>query len=1185
MPHGPRAEGERSVAAGQIFGDVDTGDKYFGGNYTRLHDAYLDVQMQEIFRKAEHFTGREWLVEEVDAFMRDHDRGYFVLEAEAGLGKSTFLAWLARERRYVRHFCELTPGQEGVELALKNLAAQLILAYEIAPYAAEGFLPDITGQPSSLQRLLRTVSDKRREGEKVVLVVDALEEAGTPVNQNVLGLPKSLPEGVFFIVSQRPVQVELRVDSSTTPRQPVRLEAENENNLDDVRRFLEEAARRQLVAQALQEGDYTPERFAATLLGKSHGIWVYLYFVIDEIERGAQTPLQLETLPDGLAQYFAGYWRQWREDADKWYKTYLPLLTTLAAARESVTLEQLSDWADVQEPVQRLDRLLSEQWRPFVLKAKQGQQDNYHFYHATLQDFFEGRMGRERLRTTAEVEFIDELSKATREAHRRIAKSYLASWGGLERGLPALAQPGPQSTHDGYAFRQLSTHLRRAGEREDLFSLVDNDAWYSAQTGVDLNSANYVNDLNQAWSAAEEVDTEEIERKRVAPLLGREIRCALGIASLRTLSHKIPPALLVALVENNQWTQSDALAAARQYTDRAMQSVTLAALIPLLDEPLKSEVLKELLVAMRAIENEQRRADVMGALAPSLAPYLPGPLKKQVIGEALLSARTVKSAALRATTLARLVPHLDEPLKSDVLREVSASAREYRGAKVDALVALATSLDEPQRSEVLKEELMAPALYYEPPRGDLLKEVLRIVREGSDGCRKVKAMRALVPYLDDAQRRDLLVEALDAAGTIRYDERERIDAVATLAPWLAEAGYCREALSTARSIPTSSRADALAEVVPWLDTSLRGDVLKEALEAVWTIGDSRDRANALAILVPHLARTRHLRETLAAQRAIVEAHWQERTLSGLVYRLAGRGEYELPSLLAGLSIRVARQGAYLLALASGLIGLVAFLFWVNYSTRLSGFAFAATIIGLVATFLVGERVWKLLVGLLVLKAQEIRTVPAWLRMLAVNAPSILIWLIVAANILWPFTFLARDDIPLTVKWEWIGGAIVFIAYFLLIFRREVWSSLRATWGGLMIPAVGVVVLAITVLVFSARIGWTWYFAALALLLFLGWVGLTTMLAPTWRDLARLITAIGLMIASPWHRYGNAEPAEGDRTGLYKRWRETLHGPAARTRSDLLQALLAYSPDLVSLGGPQAQVQTSRAIREVGYRLP
>src|SRR5438552_1248656 len=49
------------------------------------------------------FVGREWLRAKLQKFLAEHDRGYFVLEAEAGLGKSAFLADLVAREAYVHH--------------------------------------------------------------------------------------------------------------------------------------------------------------------------------------------------------------------------------------------------------------------------------------------------------------------------------------------------------------------------------------------------------------------------------------------------------------------------------------------------------------------------------------------------------------------------------------------------------------------------------------------------------------------------------------------------------------------------------------------------------------------------------------------------------------------------------------------------------------------------------------------------------------------------------------------------------------------------------------------------------------------------------------------------------------------------------------------------------------------------
>ena len=72
----------------------------------RLIDAYISPRSVFERLQLDRFVGRTWLVDKVDAFLRDNDRGYFILEANAGLGKTAFLAYLVRERGYIQLFAE-----------------------------------------------------------------------------------------------------------------------------------------------------------------------------------------------------------------------------------------------------------------------------------------------------------------------------------------------------------------------------------------------------------------------------------------------------------------------------------------------------------------------------------------------------------------------------------------------------------------------------------------------------------------------------------------------------------------------------------------------------------------------------------------------------------------------------------------------------------------------------------------------------------------------------------------------------------------------------------------------------------------------------------------------------------------------------------------------------------------------
>jgi len=93
-----------------------------------------------------------------------------------------------------------------------------------------------------------------------------------------------------------------------------------------------------------------------------------------EIERGERSPLDLDTLPEGLPEYYASYWARWRKK-EEWYDLYLPILTALAAAQESSTLDRILDWAGIEAQGRersRLRSILKEQWRPFLAVSGEG---------------------------------------------------------------------------------------------------------------------------------------------------------------------------------------------------------------------------------------------------------------------------------------------------------------------------------------------------------------------------------------------------------------------------------------------------------------------------------------------------------------------------------------------------------------------------------------------------------------------------------------------------------------------------------------------------------------------------------------------------------------------------------------------------------------------------------------------
>ena len=115
---------ESDVSAGTFVGRDQINN--FTGPYARL--AVLYRTPQHIFddMDVKGFIGRENVKRAIDAFIEDNRAGAFIIEGEAGLGKTTLMAHLVYTRGYAHIFGQEFTGLDGHVEAARWLAAQLI---------------------------------------------------------------------------------------------------------------------------------------------------------------------------------------------------------------------------------------------------------------------------------------------------------------------------------------------------------------------------------------------------------------------------------------------------------------------------------------------------------------------------------------------------------------------------------------------------------------------------------------------------------------------------------------------------------------------------------------------------------------------------------------------------------------------------------------------------------------------------------------------------------------------------------------------------------------------------------------------------------------------------------------------------------------------------------------------------
>ncbi|HEX4955367.1 MAG TPA: CHAT domain-containing protein [Thermoanaerobaculia bacterium] len=334
------------------------------------------------------FVGRSFVWEAVEGFTRRHPSGYLFVRGEPGIGKSALLAQLVRLHRYPHHFNSRREGVVRPESFLAYLSAQLIERFRL-PYGA---LPrEATRDGGFLLRVLAESAQKLAVGEKLLIAVDALDEAETehqPARSTPLFLPEFLPDGVFFLIASRPLD-PARWPLVRADQEILELEEGSPQNLADVRRYVEtrlgrEGIRAYRARHGLSEGTFIEE-----MVGRSEGNFMYLSYVLPAIEEGALVDRELSTLPTGLDRYYRDHWQRMKgRDLEAWQAGPLRILATLTLMPRPVSFQLLCRFVGARRSVvvQALD-----EWRPFLHVQKGSDAPTaapfYSVYHQSFRDF------------------------------------------------------------------------------------------------------------------------------------------------------------------------------------------------------------------------------------------------------------------------------------------------------------------------------------------------------------------------------------------------------------------------------------------------------------------------------------------------------------------------------------------------------------------------------------------------------------------------------------------------------------------------------------------------------------------------------------------------------------------------------------------------------------------------------
>ncbi|WP_189298896.1 ATP-binding protein [Streptomyces albospinus] len=332
-----------------------------------------------INERTQGFVGRAFVFEAFERFTQENTRGYFLVRAKPGLGKTAVAAELVRRTGHIHHFNVRAEGINRADMFLRSVCAQIIAAYSL-PFTD---LPPDTGRDAGfLSALLDQVSNRLRDGERCVIVVDGLDEADTSDHElaNVLFLPTLLPRRTYIFATFREASpVQLRIDCEQLS---LNIEASSEENLADIREYVRAAASR--ASAFITTERLTTDDFVNLLTDRSEGNFMFLRHVIPEVIHGRYDANQI---PRGLENYYEDQWRLMRSSGKM--EDYLPVLMALTAIDGPLTIRAISEFAGISD--QFRIRTALDQWGQFLDKDKieldQRAQTRYRIYHQSFRDF------------------------------------------------------------------------------------------------------------------------------------------------------------------------------------------------------------------------------------------------------------------------------------------------------------------------------------------------------------------------------------------------------------------------------------------------------------------------------------------------------------------------------------------------------------------------------------------------------------------------------------------------------------------------------------------------------------------------------------------------------------------------------------------------------------------------------
>lgn len=372
--------------------------------------------------KTKWFVGRTYVFDAIQSFINNNPKGYFTIIGDPGQGKSAILAKYVYDNKCIAHFNQQSQGINRADQFLESICRQLVIRYDL-PY--DRLPPEATQDGNFLSQILGEVADKTN-GRTVVIAVDALDEVDSASygDANILYLPPQLPDGIYFILTQRarvpiPLNVQPHTQTQTLSLLDEQYQTGSEQDVQTyIRNRIDDS---DTLRQRIYERRESFDEFINKITEKSENNFMYLFYILQDISSGLYKDLALERFPQGLEGYYEFHWRRMGmmgKENEKGNKIPPPvekikIVYILAEVRQPVSPKKICDFSG--ENSYSVEIVLKE-WEQFLHKLLKDEQIRYSVYHSSFRDFLHRR------------DILASHPITLQDVHRRIAEDQLGVW-------------------------------------------------------------------------------------------------------------------------------------------------------------------------------------------------------------------------------------------------------------------------------------------------------------------------------------------------------------------------------------------------------------------------------------------------------------------------------------------------------------------------------------------------------------------------------------------------------------------------------------------------------------------------------------------------------------------------------------------------------------------------------------